>query len=30
MADELQTTRFASLIHKLGDIPVHKMPFGEM
>ena len=30
MADELQTTRFASLIHNLDDIPVHKMPFGEM
>ena len=30
MADELQTTRFASLIHNLGNIPVHKMPFGEM
>lgn len=30
MADELQTTRFASLIHNLDDLPVHEMPFGEM
>jgi quercetin dioxygenase-like cupin family protein len=30
MADEPQITRFASLIHNLDDIPVHKMPFGEM
>ena len=30
MSDELQTTRHASLIHQLDDIPVHKMPGGEV
>ena len=30
MSDELQTTRFASLTHKLDDIPAHKMPGGKI
>lgn len=30
MADEPQITRSASPIHNLDDIPVHKIPFGEV